>query len=61
MMAMSGKVLGEQMSELARIASKEKWPPISEDLRRRIDAEWEEAFRRDAVAIPCNKATPHDP
>ena len=46
-MAMSGKVLGEQMSELARVAAKEKWPPISEDLQRRINAEWDRLFPKD--------------
>jgi hypothetical protein len=59
-MAMSGKVLGEQMAELARLAAREKFPPISESLQRRIDVEWDEAFRRDVVAFPCNKVGPHD-
>jgi len=43
-MAMSGKVLAEQLREMAQEAVRTRQPPLSSDFARRLDAEFDRVF-----------------
>lgn len=62
MAVLSGKAFAKLMSEMAREAAKDPTWVVSDEVRRRVEGEWDRLFGKmgDVIAIPCNKTEPHD-